>query len=236
MASQIRRWLVFPIVALMVLALFLAPTTVPNHSWQKTAVDENWAGYAVSGKDMTSVQAEWVQPKAECSGLGQTATAFWVGLDGFHTKTVEQIGTSVQCSYGAASYSAWYEMYPDVSMNLPEIVNPGDTMHAIIVYEGADSYRLTIEDKTAGWTWATTQYGQYARSSAEIIAEAPTSGTTYQILPLTRFEDVSFWDSMVNGEPLSDVNRYRIVIGRGQDRTTTSALSGDGFTVTWKRS
>ena len=63
-----------------------------------TAESSNWSGYAVLGSSFTSAQASWTVPAAVCpTGPGQNVlyAAFWVGLDGYSSSTVEQTGTLV---------------------------------------------------------------------------------------------------------------------------------------------
>ena len=38
--------------------------------------------------------------------------AFWVGIDGYSSSSVEQDGTLVECYRGTAYYYTWWEMYP----------------------------------------------------------------------------------------------------------------------------
>ena len=72
----------------------------------------NWSGYDDSTEGpFTSVTATWVQPAVKFAGPTLTDTAFWVGLDGDNSDTVEQIGTEGY-SEGVVGYDAWYEMYP----------------------------------------------------------------------------------------------------------------------------
>src|ERR671922_218395 len=65
----------------------------------KVVSSSNWAGYAASGSNgtFTSASASWTQPAGKCTG-GSTYAAFWVGLDGYTSSTVEQVGTEVDCS------------------------------------------------------------------------------------------------------------------------------------------
>ena len=65
----------------------------------------NWAGYAIKeAKDtVTSVRGSWTQQAITCpSATTLEAAAFWVGIDGFSSKTVEQTGTLALC------YRKWY--------------------------------------------------------------------------------------------------------------------------------
>jgi hypothetical protein len=52
----------------------------------------NWAGYADTAGTYTSVSASWTQPTATCSSGGDQYAAFWIGLDGYTSSTVEQTG------------------------------------------------------------------------------------------------------------------------------------------------
>ena len=76
----------------------------------------NWSGYAVTGAtgSVTSVNGSWTVP-AVTAGTSRTTTyysAFWVGIDGFSSSTVEQTGTISQIQGTTATYYAWYEFYP----------------------------------------------------------------------------------------------------------------------------
>ncbi len=135
--------------------------------------------------------------------------AFWTGIDGFSSSTVEQIGTLSQSSTtfsfrGPAkttdTYYAWYEFYPSEAIipittatsGTPATVKPGDTISAGVTYLGSNNeFTLTITDETAGWTFATTGTQSGAtESSAEWIAEAPSS--SMGPLPLANFGKADF--------------------------------------------
>src|SRR5436190_4132645 len=79
----------------------------------KHGTSSNWSGYAAFGTpgSFNSVSASWVQPSVTCTSKN-TYSSYWVGLDGYNSSTVEQLGTEADCSSGAAKYYAWYEMYP----------------------------------------------------------------------------------------------------------------------------
>ncbi len=77
-----------------------------------TVTSSNWSGYDDSTDGpFTTVTATWVQPRVRTTGATFSDAAFWVGLDGDNSDTVEQIGTEGY-SEGVAGYDAWYEMYP----------------------------------------------------------------------------------------------------------------------------
>src|SRR5213079_1649863 len=110
----------------------------------------NWSGYAVTGSRFTSVSASWTEPSVSCSGTAYSS--FWVGLDGDTSNTVEQTGSSADCSGSTPQYYAWYEMYPKYPVNLSGTVRPGDHFSASVTTDGNGSFTLTITDSTQGWT------------------------------------------------------------------------------------
>jgi hypothetical protein len=204
---------------------------------QDTGVSSsNWAGYAATGGagSFTSVSARWTQPTASCAGGSQYA-AFWVGLDGYTSTTVEQIGTEADCTGPGPQtpqYYAWYEVYPGAGVNFANPVSPGDTFTGTVTSQGNDKFRLVLEDTTQGWTQTinTTQTGADL-SSAEAIAEAPsnTSGGS-SVLPLTDFGSVNFTGVTVNGTSLDTLDPVQI----SMPDTSVAGMASDGsFSVTY---
>jgi hypothetical protein len=173
----------------------MGPKTPTADSW----ISGNWAGYAVTGDDgsVTSVSGSWTVPTVTGSKRETSYSAFWVGMDGFNSPTVEQIGTSSDLRSGRATYYAWYEFYPlqpmmQISAN-EFSVSPGDTISASVTYS-SNTFTLTITDETHPDTYTTSmtvsQLGYTPkRNSADWIAEAPYSG---RILPLANFGTVYF--------------------------------------------
>src|SRR5579859_1354130 len=86
----------------------------------------NWSGYAVTGGTYTSVSATWVQNAGTCSSSDtDTDMSPWVGIDGYSSSSVEQTGTSVDCSGATKTYYAWYEMYPANFVTINHTVKAG---------------------------------------------------------------------------------------------------------------
>ena len=191
----------------------------------------NWAGYAANGSTYTSVTTTFTQPKVTCSS-GDQYSSFWVGLDGYSSDSVEQTGTEADCAGRTAEYSAWYEMYPADPVTYSNTVKPGDVITET-VSEASNKYTLTLKDTTEGWTKTTTKTESgLARSSAEVIAEAPYSGG---VLPLANFGTVKFSGSTVDGSSLSSTSPTQINMATtaGKAEATTSSLSGGAFSITW---
>ena len=213
------------------------------------AESTNWSGYAATGSTYTSVSASWVQPAVTCSS-GDQYSAFWVGLDGYSSSTVEQTGTEADCDGRTAQYYAWWEMYPGASVEYSTTTYPvkaGDHFTASVTYTSPNSFTLTINDTTEPWAnpATTTQtLNGAARSSAEVIVEAPCCTLFDGILPLANFGTASFTNSMVNGSDIGSFSPTEItmvdILGRDKDTISTpltpSGITGTNFSATWKNS
>jgi hypothetical protein len=193
----------------------VTPRSAQAAAGKQTVVSSsNWAGYAATGTTgaFTSVESDWVQPAGHCRSGDQYA-AFWVGLDGYPSTTVEQAGSEVDCIGGTAEYYAWYEMYPGASANFSDTVKPGDQLHGSVSYVGGNEFQITLTDSTEGWSQTLTQtLAGAARSSAEVIAEAPCCTSNGGILPLTNFGSVSFTGATVNSACPCKFNPVEIIM------------------------
>jgi hypothetical protein len=156
----------------------------------------NWAGYAAHrpGLQFTDVRGGWAQPGVSCPNAG-TYSSFWIGLDGYLSDFVEQIGTGADCTQvNAPSYYAWYELYPAARVRIAMVIRPGDQLEAEVNSIAAGT-TLTLRNVTSGRTFSTTRRGSTGPlTSAEWIAEAPSacSGSSCNVLPLANFGTVSF--------------------------------------------
>ena len=194
----------------------------------------NWAGYDATGGGFTSVTATWIQPAVPVDGSQDTDAAFWVGLDGDGTATVEQIGTEGYSESGVVGYDVWWEMYPGDSYAINMAISPGDSFTAGVTSNGGGSFTLKITNNTRGTSFTTTQHLANAQLySAEVIAEAPSLGDSQ--IPLAPFGTVAFTGCAFNGQPISSFTWNQIdMILSGSTLATTSALApgGTGFSVT----
>jgi hypothetical protein len=210
------------------------------HGINKEVSSTNWSGYAGTTGTYTSVSASWTQPTGTCKSGDQYA-AFWVGLDGYSSSTVEQTGSEVDCVGRTAEYYAWYEAYPAASKNYSNTVKPGDHFNASVTYEGSNKFALDIADTTRGWSHNTTvTVAGAARSSAEVIIEAPCCTNSGGILPLADFGTVNISGSLANGSAIGNAGGVTEIImqdSAGRDEDTVSSLSGgENFSATWVRS
>jgi hypothetical protein len=205
--------------------------STPRHN--SVVTSSNWAGYAAAGAPgtFTSASASWTEPAGRCTGRGGKYAAFWVGLDGYTSPTVEQIGTEVDCSGFYPRYYAWYETYPGAAVNFPNPVSPGDRFSGSVTYQSPGTFSLVLTDTTKGWTQtASVPLASAVRSSAEAIAEAPCCTRSGGVLPLTDFGTAIFTSATANGQSLSAYQPAEIVM----PDSSVSAINGSGgFTVSY---
>ena len=217
----------------------------------------NWSGYAVETSltspktgEVTSVAGTWNVPTVTPTSSRSSAyCSVWVGIDGYSSSTVEQLGTDSDVVNGRAQYYAWYEMYPSASKNITSMtISVGDSIAASVQYvtSGTHSgqFLLSITDTSRAHD-SFSIYETLAsakRSSAEWIVEAPSSYSG--VLPLAEFSPVTFSNATatINGVPGAiDSSAWRSakinMASRSTVEDTTSALKDSGtvssFTVTY---
>ncbi len=186
------------------------PTFQSTISPTSQSMSTNWGGYVAatdlngtSGNDtVTYVAGSWVVPTLAATP-DDTYCAIWVGIDGYNSDTVEQIGTSHNWNSGSQNNYAWFEMYPNGSFEISGFpVDNGDVISARVGYKGNDTFKLVIINHTKGVTTtiptSNTMAANASRSCAEWIVEAPFSGS---ILPLSDFQKVTFnyCSAIING-------------------------------------
>jgi len=214
--------------ALLVVVAFAASCLAAcgNPGWPS-----NWGGYVTTVSGLRSVSASWVQP-CVFSSDSNSWVSFWVGLDGLHNTTVEQIGTEADGSGQQASCNAWFELYPAPSQPIRMTVHPGDVMTATVSCIGSHRFTLSLVDGTTGASFSTTQVAQKATAScAEVIAEGPTEDGW----ALADFDSVRFTRCACNGLPLGSYHPEQItLVAKSHVEATTSRLSTNGtsFAVT----
>ncbi len=202
----------------------------------------NWSGFADTGKAFSTVTGKWTEPSASCTSTTSLA-AFWVGIDGYSSDSVEQDGTLIECYEGTAYYYTWWEMYPSNDIQVVgETLEPGDSISASVVRSGT-SYTLEVTDSThPANSFSTTATCSCANTSAEWIAEAP-SGTS-GVYPLSHFSKFTLSGATVKTTSKSGVissftdDEITMVDGSGNVEAQPGSLSSNGkwFNVTWERS
>jgi hypothetical protein len=216
-----------------------------------------WAGYAVTGTDFTYVQGSWIVAAVDCTKTPKTDSSEWVGIDGWSSNTVEQIGTDADCLGDTPYYYVWYEFYPLNTIAIKDVsIAAGDKFSASVTYEGNNEYLVAITNETTGQGFSkeveftgADGSGVPMRNSAEWIEEMDGA-------KLSDFDVDSFGalytgvtsgtdeatDSSISG-PITDFGSAvqesistKSGTDKSKDTAVPSALASDGasFTVTWK--
>jgi hypothetical protein len=208
----------------------------------------NWAGYAATSGSgtVTQVTGTWTEPSVTCP-RGTTLAAFWIGIDGYSSSTVEQTGTLAQCYHGSATYYAWWETYPANAVQTFATISAGNHFDAWVNYSSSSgAFTMTLKDTTSGTTWSKTSTNSGAsESSAECIAERPAGASNSSgLYALAKFGSMSFSSctATISGTSggiggFSTVYAITMVSYPSASRTlaTVSTLtSNSAFTVTWK--
>jgi peptidase A4-like protein len=258
-----HRWLCL-LVALAMIATVAAPggfalaAAGPSHAspWgaviaSPTATSAyNWAGYAESSStgSVTQVTGAWTEPAVTCPTRGTSLAAFWIGIDGYSSSTVEQDGTLAQCSHGTASYYVWWETYPANAVQTFATIHSGASFNATVTFNsGNGNFIMSITDKTTSTTWTKVSKNSGAsENSAECIAERPAGASNASgLYALAKFGTVSFSScgATVSGTTggigtFSTVYEITMVNYSSGTRTlaSPSSLTGNSsFKVTWKK-
>jgi len=214
----------------------------------KTTIESssNWSGYACTGANnsVSMVAGSWAVPTiVKSSPANTTYCAFWVGIDGFSSSTVEQIGTAHDWSSGKMQSYAWFEMYPGGSYSINGFpLKIGDAISAEVLYSGNGVFTMTLYNDTEKvYTSIPTSYTTLKtaqRNSAEWIVEAPYYNG---ILPLSNFGTghLSSCTATINGVTntigsFSNI-ALQMITNNGAYKAYTAALTSNNasFSVTW---
>jgi hypothetical protein len=215
------------------------------------ATSTNWSGYAVTASNNTVsyVSGTWTVPTVTASSSSSTGyCAVWVGIDGYNSSTVEQIGTESEISNGVTTYYAWYEMYPSASVTITSMkISAGDSITGSVQYVTSGTYAgkflLTITDTTQNETFSIyLSLSSAKRSSAEWVVEAPSSSSG--VLTLAKFSTVTFTNAYatISGTTgaIDTWTAYRINMTSSSGSTVldntstlTDSNSTSSFTVTY---
>jgi hypothetical protein len=217
-----------------------------------TVQSTNWSGYAAetnlsspASNAVTQVKGSWTVPKV--SGSTTAYSSVWVGIDGYSSQSVEQLGTEQDTSSsGATSYYAWWEMYPNPSVQITNFpISPGDSMSASVTVSSG-VYTLQMTDNNTHQQFSMPETATAQQSSAEWIVEAPSS--IFGVLPLANFgtANISGAQATINGTTgaidnaawqntaINMVNKSGTVIDQTSGLTdTTSPPITSSFSVTY---
>ncbi|MDR3646153.1 MAG: G1 family endopeptidase [Candidatus Babeliales bacterium] len=212
----------------------------------------NWSGYAAltnltnpAMNSVTYISGSWKVPKLS-STKGTSYSAAWVGIDGFVSPTVEQLGTEHDWYGGAQHNYAWYEMYPSASFEFSNFpIHVGDSITATVTYLGNNTFLLALFNNTKKTRTQVSKSSTSAqRSSAEWIMEAPCCTNSGDVLPLSDFNQIKFFNCSCKIKNVTGaINNIKwknqtldMVTNNSTLKAVTSGLTNGGknFSVIWK--
>jgi len=172
-----------------------------------SAQSTNWSGYADVACPTCAlryVSADFTVPHLNLAKSPNGSVAgHWVGLDGWSSSTVEQVGIDTEVQNGVDYYYAWYEMFPAPTQVYALAASPGDNIQ-VSVYTMNGTYYLSLNDTTLGAGFdatATVPAGYTGQNhSAEVITEAPsqlTSTGSLAQVPLADYGQVNYNNATV---------------------------------------
>ena len=201
-----------------------------------TSSSSNWSGYAANGGTFTSVTATWTVPTVAATSSGADAT--WVGIGGLTSNDLIQAGTQTMVDgSGTVEYSAWIEMLPQSSRNVPLSVSAGDSVTVTITQQSGNDWLIAMKNNTTNGTYNVTVQYNSSNSSAEWVQEAPSIGRG--LVSLDQFGVVQFSGASAvrDGKTMSaaalGAKAITMINGRGQAiaQPSTIATDGSSFTV-----
>ncbi len=194
-----------------------SPSQIPT-----TELESNmWAGYVVEGSSpgsIVGVNGSWTVSPVNCFGNNGASVLAWIGIDGWKSGTVEQIGTRADCVAGVATYQAWSEFWPkqpDTVMIQGMDISPGDHITAFVEGEAVQrEFTMRITDDTTGVSrMISAVYAEAELITAEWIVEAPIviGGPRY---------------SMAHFAPLTFTQMYAETDGRSSSLISLAEANG----------
>src|SRR2546426_3702807 len=209
--------------------------TQPGTPASVTSSSSNWSGYAASGGTFTSVTATWTVPTVSATSPGADAT--WVGIGGLESQDLIQAGTQAMVDGTGVAYTAWIEMLPQSSRDVPLSVTAGDSVTVTISPENGEDSRIAMKNNTTGGTYNVTVQYTSSNSSAEWVQEAPSVGRG--LVSLDQFGTVRFSaaSAVRDGKTMSlsalGAKAITMINGQGQaiEQPSTIASDGSSFTI-----
>ena len=226
----------------------LAPGRARTIGNVKAFQSYNWSGYvstSATHQAFTKVSGNWTTPSVTCNAEDQV-TSNWVGLDGFNSNSIEQLGTVSWCYQGTATYYTWFEMYPASPVRVSTSLAPGDKIAASVTRSGT-SYTLKLTDSThpanSFTKTATCALTKCPDTSAEWVSERPSF--SIGVAPLAHYNAFK----ITNGSQTNNGHTGTIGAGPGLNavtmvdatglynlNTVSTLTGGNSFNTTWKNS
>ena len=211
--------------------------TQPGTPATVTSSSSNWSGYAAGGGTFTSVTATWTVPTVSATSAGADAT--WVGIGGLQSRDLLQAGTQAMVDGSGVAYTAWIEMLPQSSRDVPLSVTAGDSVTVTITQQSGNDWLIAMKNNSTGGTYNVTVQYSSSNSSAEWVQEAPSVGRG--LISLDQFGTLQFnaASAVRDGKAMSlaalGAKAITMINGQGQAIAQPSTIGSDGSSFTVAR-
>lgn len=251
-AKYMRKFYCLWILAFIIVFMLMPTAAVQARSQTRagtvpagTEFSSNWSGYAVTAANKTTplqaISGTWRVPAAQANG--KAAAAQWIGLGGFASNNLLQIGTIEAVYNNHRVIELFWEKLPDMAHNIIKI-SSGTAVSASISQNGAGVWQLTaIMIKPNGARITKTiqvagdvSYDSSMEQSAEWINEDP-SNNTGSLYKLANTGTLSFTNLSVNNQSLTalGLTRHPLAVTSSAKRLLLSPSSlkshGTAFSV-----
>ncbi|KAJ5638424.1 hypothetical protein N7528_000814 [Penicillium herquei] len=138
---------------------------------------QNWAGAVLIGTGYTSVSGVFTVPTPQApngsTGTGSYAASAWVGIDGdTWNKAILQTGIDFIVKGGNASFSAWYEWYPQYAYDFTNIsISAGDEIKVSVQATSTSTGFAVVENLSTGVKVSHEFFGGEGGELGELNAE-----------------------------------------------------------------
>lgn len=206
----------------------------------------NWAGAVLIGSGYTTVSGEFTVPSVSApSGAGgfgsggESCASAWVGIDGDTCETaILQTGVDFCYEGGQASYSAWYEWYPDYAYDFSGIsISEGDSIKVTVEASSESTGSATVENLTNGQSvthrFSGSTQGDLCETNAEWIVEDFESNGS--LVSFADFGTVTFTNAEAtsNGRTVGPSGATIMDIRQNGQVLTEASASGNSVTVSY---
>ncbi len=150
-----------------------------------------WGGYVVpTARGVTAVSEEYSIPRiTRHCGYGVSAADILVGIDGWRDSTSEVVGTTLLCTNGTQTNTAWYDLLPSAPVAIPIPVAIGHSYYASVGFNATtQNYTFTFVDLTTSRSFTATVHSSSKPlrngSSAEWVVSLVPATTASGYLPI----------------------------------------------------
>lgn len=194
-----------------------------NNNSTNTNTSLNWCGYVAATNlknpksySVESVFGTWNIPQLK-SNKKESSCIIWVGMDGYKSNTIEQIGTAHELINGKQNNYAWFALHPNNSFQISNFpINVNDEVTAGVFFVGNNNFIIVLSNNTTKRFTILNLNSPFnnLRNTAQWIVEADSKN-------LAKFGTINFNDCK------AVINNVEAKINHWQNTALTMVLSSN---------